>query len=593
MRRVSNLGPGFTVGCIVFGALLAASATPAHALEQRAATPEIPRKLPDGYLVMPFVNESGLRSLDWMRVGLPVALAEKLEVHPGLRAAYASETVVAADGYDVVEAARVAGARYVFTGAYKRPNWKLQIDVKLWSVEGATKVLVGERTVRGDFSDVYDLLDDALTSLCAAAGHPVPTAATERLARLPTKDFYAFTLYGRGLMALVGLDGAPDLAKAEKDLSRSVYIDPLFAEGHRMLAVAYLRLGQRGKARGRLSYALDLRADYYAPLALLVRAAYDGKERGEGIELATRALHLRPWDHDVRYMLGDLLWEEGDAEGARLELARLTAVQPHHLAARRILVLVHAAQGNMADLASELEAIIELDPEDERAKLDLGAAYHALGNDARARSIYEAIVERNPKHIQALKFIGDIHRAQGELATAISWYERALAANRNDPRPYFLLGSAYVSAGDEDKALRIYHAAVRFPRYLGETYSNLGALYYKRGKNDQALWYLKTAAAKKPQNPRVRYNYGLALSRAHVRDRALEEMTAATELDPEEADFQFGLGVALLRLGRLEEAEKAFMAAVRLDPAHADAAHNLQLIEELRRRAQEGEIQVE
>jgi len=70
-------------------------------------------------------------------------------------------------------------------------------------------------------------------------------------------------------------------------------------------------------------------------------------------------------------------------------------------------------------------------------------------------------------------------------------------------------------------------------------------------------------------------------------------MKVAAELDPREADFQFGLGVALLRLGRVGEAEKAFQEAVRLDSAHADAQHNLQLIDELRRRAREGEIQIE
>jgi len=63
--------------------------------------------------------------------------------------------------------------------------------------------------------------------------------------------------------------------------------------------------------------------------------------------------------------------------------------------------------------------------------------------------------------------------------------------------------------------------------------------------------------------------------------------------NPADADIQFELGVAELRLGRLEEAEKAFQEAVRLDPRHEDALHNLKLIDELRRRAREGEIQIE
>ncbi|MBI4511563.1 MAG: tetratricopeptide repeat protein, partial [Deltaproteobacteria bacterium] len=133
----------------------------------------------------------------------------------------------------------------------------------------------------------------------------------------------------------------------------------------------------------------------------------------------------------------------------------------------------------------------------------------------------------------------------------------------------------------------------RFARYLGETYNNLGAIHYRRKDHQQALWYLSRAAAKRPSSPRVHYNYGLALSLAQKRDRALEELVLATELDPTDVEIRFAMGVVLLRLGRVEEAEKAFHECVRSDPKHERALHNLRLIDELRRRAREGEIQVE
>src|SRR5262249_35684258 len=182
-----------------------------------------------------------------------------------------------------------------------------------------------------------------------------------------------------GLLALVGLGKPVDLAKAEKEIARAVFIDPKFAEAHRMLALVYAKKGQQGMARGQLNYALDLQPEYYRPLALLVQMDAEAKNREEAIELAVRALGLRPWDLEVRYLLGSMLWEEGDTDGALRELKRVTDAQPENLPARRILVLVHAAMGNVADLAAELEEITKLDGADEAAKLDLGAAYHALG----------------------------------------------------------------------------------------------------------------------------------------------------------------------------------------------------------------------
>lgn len=581
--------------CRVFAlvaVLVGASGAPAS-----AATPEIPKRLPDGYMVLAFENQSGVAGLEWMRIGLPVILGEKLEAHPGLRPTYGRMVLpsgappAAIDAAAVARAGRAQGALFVWTGEYTRKNWKLELTVRLWKIDGETATLVGEKTEYGDFGRAFAMLDEAILELVARAGRPAPAATADAIRRAPTQDFYAYTLYGRGVLALHGLGRAQDLAKAEKDLARSVFIDPKFAEAHRMLALLYEAKGQPAKARGQLVYALDLRPDYYAPLAALVAIAVEAKERDEAIALATRALALRPWDHEVRFALGAMLWEEGDVDGAHLELSRLTAAKPDHLAARRVLVLVHSAKGDGASLAAELEKILQLDPDDEAARLDLGAAYHALGRDPEAIAIYEAVVEKNPKHLQALKFLGDLHKSRGELGRAIVYYERALAANRNDPRPYFLLGAAYVEAGDDKKAIRIYLQAQRFTRYLGDAFNNLGAIYYRMGRNDEALWYLGIAAKKKPSSAKVHYNHGLALVKAHRRDQAIESFTRAAELDPTDAEIRYAMGVVLLRMGRLEDAEAAFEEAARLDPQHEHALHNLRLIDDLRRRAQEGEVQ--
>jgi tetratricopeptide (TPR) repeat protein len=591
------IGGGRTVNFLLAAGVLFGVAM--HEREARAATPDIPKALPDGYLVLPFDNDSGAASLDWLRLALPAALGEKLEGHSALRT-LGGELVVPdgapaerVDAESVAAAAKGKGARFVWTGGFSRPNWKLEMTLRLWTVSEGKATLVGEQKKLGDFSDCHDMLAAAAVDLLGKAGVATTKDDAAELSRVPTADFYAFTLYGRGLLALHGLGGKSDLAKAEKSLNRSVFIDPKFAEAHRLLAVVHGRNGKPAKARGQLEFAIDLRPDYYGPLALLVKAAYEGKQRDEAIPLAERALGLRPWDVQVRYYLADMLWEESDVDGAWKELERIVTVEPDHLAARRILVLVHASKGNGEELAGALEKIIALDPSDEAAKLDLGAAYHAIGRDEDAIAIYDAIVKINPKHLQALKFLGDLYASRGDTATAISWYEKALAANKNDPRPYFLLGAAYYSSGKTKDALRIYKKAEKFTKYLGETYSNLGAIYYEKGDNETAMWYLQTAAKKRPSSARVHYNYGLALSKAHKRDRALEQFQLATELDPTDAEFHYALGVAFLRLGKIEDAEKSFQRAAEIDPTHDDARHNLALIEELRRRARDGEIQVE
>ncbi|MBI4510080.1 MAG: tetratricopeptide repeat protein, partial [Deltaproteobacteria bacterium] len=409
------------------------------------SSPDIPKTLPDGYLVLPFENQSGVTGLDWMRAALPAALAEKLEAHPALRPTHGPMILPPGPPLSEVTEEEVrkrgsqADAKWVFTGAFSRPQWKLEITLSLWSVEAGGAALVGKRTERGEFPRAFEMLDSMALDLLGTAGRRAAPAAIEKIQRVPTKDFYSFTLFGRGLTAAHGLGKPPDLAKAEKDLSKAVFIDPKYAEAHRLLAVVYDQKGEEAKARGRRAFSLDVRPDYYMPLVGLVRSAFAAKDREEGIALAGRALVLRPWDMEVRYLLAEMLLEEGNVDGAHLELTRLVAVKPDHIQARRALVLVHATKGASQDLAEELEVVTRLDPTDEAAKLDLGAAYVALGKDSQAISIYETVARDNPKQILALKLLGDLHKQRGDLHRAIDYYEKALVANRNDPRPYFLL----------------------------------------------------------------------------------------------------------------------------------------------------------
>jgi tetratricopeptide (TPR) repeat protein len=584
---------------MVFGILASLSGTSAAQVRSRPSTPDIPKTLPAAVVVAAFENPSGLANLEWMRVGLPVAVYDKLGTNPGLRPVggllgVPEEKPIGANDPDAIAglAAR-SHAAWVVTGTISRTDWKLDLTMRLWKVDGEPPAAheVASWHKVDDFGQTLPMIADGARELFKTAGTPWPKTGDAALARAATSDYYAFMLYGRGMRAMHGLGGPPDLAKAEKDLSRAVFIDPKFAEAHYALALLYGRKKLPAKARGRLTYALDLRPDYYPPMAALAQDAAAMKNRGEAIDLAARALTIRPWDVDMRLLLGAQLWEDGDVDGAYLELGRIVKIDPNHLPARRLLVLVHASKGNGAELAAELEAIVRLDPDDRAARLDLGAAYWSLGRDEDAIRVYESIVEDDPRQLQALKFLGDIYRKRGDVTVAIVWYERALKANKNDPRPYFLLGSAYIEAGEDKKAIRIFQAAQKFPKYLADAQANLGAIYLRLGDDAQAIWFTSQAAKKRPSNPRAQYNYGLALMRAKKYPEALDTLGKAAALDPKDADVRFAQGVVLLRLGRLEDAEKAFQECLKIDPKHADAQYNLELINELRRRANEGELQ--
>lgn len=574
----------------VLAAAVAAIAGPARA--QPAPGAPVP------YGVLAFDNRSGARGLEWMRLAVPFVLGEKLEAHPGLRPVYGTLVVPdgppAGIGADAVRAfAARTQAEWVWTGAVDRaPDWQLVLVVQLWRARGDRVERIGEVQHRGSFEDVHVMVDGAIRELCARGGVPVPDGA-RGVFGAPTRDFYAFTLFGRGLAYIHGLDHKPHLGYAAKQLARAVFIDPKLAAAHRLLGVVHLWKKQWARARGQFAYALELRPGYPAALAGQARALmHEGRER-RARELLEQLVDQRPWDVDLRLDLGRLYWQAGDVDRARHHLEAVVAAAPERLDARRLLVLVHAARGDAADLVSELEVVRELAPDDVEVQLDLAAAYAAAGRQEDAVATYRAVLDRHPRHLLALAFLGDLYRARGDLGAAIALYKRALRAHPDDPRPYFLLGGAYVAAGDDAAAKRVFLRAQRFADYLPETYNNLGSILYRAGRFGEARWYLVRAVRRRPESARLRYNLALVYSTLRDLDAAAAQIEAGLSLDPDHVGLHYLRGVLALRRGDADAARAAFERVLALDPDHEDARHNLALLDGMQRRAVDGEIGIE
>ncbi len=547
------------------------------------------------YIVAPFENSSPVAALDWMSTALAVTLAEKLEAHPALRPVYGTGIVdgfgKAFDPEKVAQRAHDLGAKWVFGGAFSRPNWKSEMKVRLYAVVEASDTvplptlrLAAEVGSTGERTALLDQLDANLFGVLQKMSWSADAESIAMMKRRPTKDLYAFTLFGRALNDYLGFGVPRDLSKAEKSLKKVGLIDPKFAEAHRFLGRVFVDEGERARASSQYAYALDLKPGYYAALfgqARLFRA--DGN-RARATELVEKALEARPWDIEAREMLGELLWEAAELDRAQAELLKVTAVQPRNLGARRTLALIYAAKGDTADLAAELERVQELAPEDLEVKLDLGSAYQRIGDNERAISAYEEVVKRQPKNVQALKMLGDCYRRHKDPEKAIVAYQRARKLAPEDPRPYFLLGAAYQEAGDDVKAEAVFQDAQQFHRYIGEAWTNLGSLAFRRGDLSKANWYLSRAVVRAAGRPKAHFNYALVLSAKKERDRALDELKIASDLDPEDPEIPYLSGVILLRQGRLDEAKHAFEEALRRRPDHADAKHNLALLEDVERR---------
>jgi Flp pilus assembly protein TadD/TolB-like protein len=580
---VNTLGLAMA-GFVMFSCAMVFCASPAHA--QGGAR--------DRFVVMPFVNQSGQRSLDFLQAGLPVLLGERLARHPRLRFAGPSSYVDKVKLDEALARAAATGTKWVIAGHYeRRPASQLRITVEVYAPAndngGAPAAPVAKAEAVGSRNDVAHLALTAAVDAFTAAGLPVDGETRAGLTARFGRDPYAFVLFGRGVAQFTGIGVAPRAGTggepALKTLTRSVVIDPNVAETRHYLGILQLAAGRPGHARAMWSSALELRPDYLAVLTGL--AALD-RTAGSPVasERYARVLELDPDDLDARRAHGELLSEAGLVEEAQSELERVVAVAPNDLRARRALALVLASRHAGAELAAELGEVVRLDPEDLDARLDLGAALTSISKVDAAIGVYEEVLRRRPKQAAVLKLTGDLYRAKGDGAKAAALYERLHRVAPDDPRPVFLLGSAYYLAGRLDAAERMFTDAAHYPGMLPDAYSNLGAIAVRRGQVKEALWFLSRAAQRRPGKAQVRYNYALALRAAERYEDALGELDAAVKIDPNDAELRYVSGVVALRLGRASEAEAHFQEALRIDPRHEDARHNLALLESVKGRSE-------
>jgi Flp pilus assembly protein TadD len=546
--------------------------------------------------VVPFENRSGVRAFDWLVAGAPFEISEKTEAVLGLEPTggplHVGGAAVEPEPAPIAAFAAAHRAELVITGWVERPAWQLRIGLTLWKVTGGIAVVVAEAQRTGDVKAYHALLGDVLGEVWSkGAGVPVGTERAQLLQRALATDLYAVNLMGRGLGHLTGALDAPvaapaggsagsagsaaapsaavralDLKAAEHDLERAVFIDPRCFEAQRLLGELYLAVAPGdpkaiARAVGKFNYANDLAPDDIAALRAAASGAARAGKHELALELFTRLVKRRPWDLDARYELGAAMWHTGDPAGAEKQLEQVTAHQPDHLAARRVLVLIHASRSETRKLVTELEAIAARAPGDLEIKADLASAYGALARWDQAIVALEAIAAARPADLALDVRIGDAHRKRNDLDGALAWYGRAARLAPESSWPGFSAAQALFDAGRLAEASRAYTALQRYRADLPAAEQALGVIAYLQNRPDDAAWYLRRATHEAPRSAITwRALVAAELARKDA-GAALIDLAAALPTWPQDAALHYLAGIAHAMLDERTEARHELAAA--------------------------------
>lgn len=552
---------------------------------------------PPRFAVAPFENQANVRAFDWLIAGAPFEIAEKSEGVLGLEAAggplYVGGKAVAAEAGPVLAFAKEQNAQWVVTGWAQRPNWELELSLTLWKIASGRATVVSEVRKRGPVPTYHALLGDALATIWTAAGQKLDDAKRARLARPLASDIYAVTLLGRGLGHLNGalwptLPADPQVAAqvvakqlelAEHDLERAVFIDPKLYEAQRAVGELYRKQAAErndpklaARAAGKFAYANDLAPDDLQSLRAAAQAAADAGKAELAGALFRRLVTMRPWDLDARYQLGAAMWKTGDAPGAEHQLTQVTARQPDHLPARRVLVLIHASRSDTKKLVTELEAIAQRAPNDLEVKAELATGYGALGRWDKSTATLEAIAAAAAPTVPLLVRIADGKKRLGDLDGALAWYARAGKAAPDSSLPGFLGAQALLDAGKLPEATRAYTNLQKFREELPAAEQALGTIALMQGRANDAAWYLRRAVREAPRSlPTWRALIAAELARKDA-PTALAELERARMTWPTDGVLHYLAAVAHVQLDAKTEARASLVAAMKEMPSFTPAS---------------------
>jgi tetratricopeptide (TPR) repeat protein len=244
------------------------------------------------------------------------------------------------------------------------------------------------------------------------------------------------------------------------------------------------------------------------------------------------ALRLDPQRHEAWLLVGDLLQDSGDVEGARTAYMRPKAGMPEYAAAQAKLAWSYQTAGDKA------------------GAIKLARAGAATG-DADARLTLADLLRAGEQYPEAITLLSGLI----EEARTPDW------------RLYYARGAAHERSGDWKKAEADLVEALKLRPEEPELLNYLGYAWIDRGERlQEALGMVQKAVAAAPRSGAIVDSLGWAYFRLGDYPKAVEKLEQAVELEAGDPEINNHLGDAYWMVGRKDEAAFQWRRVLTLKP---------------------------
>ncbi len=239
------------------------------------------------------------------------------------------------------------------------------------------------------------------------------------------RTYYAVTYI---IAAEGGISNDPgDILRAEEELRRALKEDPQMPLAHAMLGAVHFFHGQMDLAGEEYLQAVRLEpGDLGGEMWLLVYERFLGNE--EAVRAARRLIESEPLFWPPRYMLGEILRE----------------------------------QGKTAEAVRVYEVVLEQDPQNSTVLLCLARAYLDAGNLPKARQTLGRLRPQDASNFRVRMAKAQLHALEGKRALALKEMDEEVLKYA-DLQPFAALDAAEVYAvlGETDKAIEWLDRSMR------------------------------------------------------------------------------------------------------------------------------------
>jgi non-specific serine/threonine protein kinase len=330
---------------------------------------------------------------------------------------------------------RELGASYVLGGSLRRSGNRLRITAQLVETHSG-HALWAQRFDR-EMDDVFEVQDEIARSIAQAFRINLSPQEEEKIATKPTQNSVAYDYYLRGR----SYARRESLEFALQMYEQAAKLDPRFALAH--AGIAYVcavihevrehnpKWVERGDAE--CNRALELDANLAEALVARARMSYSQRKHEEAIELAKRAIAIKPDCEGVYNVLARAYFASGRFEEAA-EI-REKAIEANGDDYNVFIPIVNSLErlGQTADLRryrqmemQALERQLELVPEDVRARSLLAADYANMERPEDAVRHLEMTVALRPNDSNVLYNAACTYAVLGRKAEALDGLRRAL-----------------------------------------------------------------------------------------------------------------------------------------------------------------------